>query len=458
MRVPRCRTEDFFGPSVQAYREFIRRERTLILYNGSELVVIADTGGIGMIITPDDFVLSCECGREHKVSIKRIVIEKNCLPALPAHMAELGISGKICGVYDSNTYAAAGKLRPQTDYDVVLPSINLHADERAVKQLTDSMPPDVKVLVAVGGGTIHDITRYSAAQKGICFVSAPTAASVDGFASSVAAMTWKGFKVTMPAAAPVLILADISIISQAPAYLSVSGVGDILGKYICLADWKIAGILTGEYYCDGIARLMEKAVNEVRDCCAGLKRGDSEAFVKLTYGLILSGIAMQLSGNSRPASGAEHHISHFIEMGVVGSSDALHGEKVGVGTLICAKRYHELGAKQAVKAKRPSHFPLTGEYLQPVYGSMTEGVLDENRHDVLEDVDPAVLEEKWPEIAGIISGIPAYEQLLEILQSISARTTLADIGISETKYETILEYSPYMRSRLTLLRASKMLQ
>jgi len=411
-----------------------------------------------MIIEPEDFLISCECGREHKVSIRRIVIEKNCLPDLDTHLADLGISGKTCGVYDSNTYKAAGFLRPKTDYDVVLPSINLHADERAVKQLTDSMPPDVNVLVAVGGGTIHDITRYSTAQKGICFVSAPTAASVDGFASSVAAMTWKGFKVTMPASAPVLILADILIISQAPAYLSVSGAGDILGKYICLADWKIAGILTGEYYCEGIAMLMEKAVNEVRDCCEGLKHGESEAFEKLTYGLILSGVAMQLSGNSRPASGAEHHISHFIEMGIVGSCDALHGEKVGVGTLICAKRYHELGIKQAVNAKRPSHFPLTSEYLQPVYGSMTDGVLEENSHDVLADVDPAILEEKWPEISGIISKIPSYEQLLEILRSIDARTTLSDIGISETMYNTIIEYSPYMRSRLTLLRVNKMLE
>jgi len=410
-----------------------------------------------MIIAPEDFQISCKCGREHKVSIRRIVIGKDCLPNLNAHLADLGISGKTCGVYDSNTYKAAGLLRPKTDYEVILPSLNLHANERAVKQLTDSMMQDVKVLIAVGSGTIHDITRYCAAQKGICFVSAPTAASVDGFASSVAAMTWNGFKITMPAVAPVLILADISIISQAPSYLFASGVGDILGKYICLADWKIAGILTGEYYCEGIAGLMEKAVNEVRGCCEGLIRGESDAFEKLIYGLILSGVAMQLSGNSRPASGAEHHISHFIEMGIVGSSDALHGEKVGVGTLICAKRYHELGAKQAIKAKRPSPFPLTEKYLQPVYGSMTEGVLEENSHDVLADVDPAVLEEKWPEISGIISKIPSYEQLLEILRSIEARTTLADIGISDTMYNTIIEYSPYMRSRLTLLRISKML-
>lgn len=410
-----------------------------------------------MIIAPEDFQISCKCGRKHKVSIRRIVIGKNCLPDLNAHLADLGISGKTCAVYDSNTYKASGLLRPKTDYEVILPSLNLHADERAVKQLTDSMMPDVKVLVAVGSGTIHDITRYSAAQKGISFVSAPTAASVDGFASSVAAMTWKGFKVTMPAVAPVLILADVSIISQAPSYLFASGVGDILGKYICLADWEIAGILTGEYYCKGIAGLMEKAVNEVMSCCEGLRRGEPEAFEKLTYGLILSGVAMQLSGNSRPASGAEHHISHFIEMGIVGSSDALHGEKVGVGTLICAKRYHELGAKQTVKATRPLHFPLTEKYLQPVYGSMTEGVLEENSHDVLADVDPAILEEKWPEISAVISKIPSYEQLLEILRSIDARTTLADIGISDTMYNTIIEYSPYMRSRLTLLRVSKML-
>lgn len=410
-----------------------------------------------MILSPKDFDIFCGCGREHQVSIKRIVIEKDCLPRLKSHLAVLGITGKTCAVYDTNTYKAAGLVRPSTDYEFVMNSKNLHADEKAVNHLMYNIPSDTKVLIAVGSGTIHDITRYCAAERGSVFVSAPTAASVDGFASSVAAMTWNGFKVTMPAVAPALILADISVISQAPRYLSVSGVGDILGKFICLADWKIANILTGEYYCDGIAGLMRKAVNEVVQCCDGLRNGETQAFEKLTYGLILAGVAMQLSGNSRPASGAEHHISHFIEVGAVGISHALHGEKVGVGTLICAERYHDMIKSDVIHAHHPVHFPLTREYLQPVYKNLTDSVLEENKHDVLADVDPCVFDEKWTEIRKIIDEIPSYEFLYNILHSLGAKTSLADIGIVESVMDTILEFSPYARSRLTFMRAAKML-
>ena len=410
-----------------------------------------------MILSPKDFDIFCSCGRDHQVSIRRIVIEKDCLPRLNAHLAVLGIYGKTCAVYDTNTYKAAGMVRPDTDYEFVMNSRNLHADEKAVNRLMYNIPADTKVLIAVGSGTIHDITRYCAAQRGTVFVSAPTAASVDGFASSVAAMTWDGFKVTIPAVAPALILADISVISQAPRYLSVSGAGDILGKYICLADWKIAHILTGEYYCDGIAGLMRKAVNEVVQCCTGLENGETSAFEKLTYGLILAGVAMQLSGNSRPASGAEHHISHFVEVGAAGISHALHGEKVGVGTLICAGRYHEMIRSEVIHAHRPVHYPLNREYLHPVYKNLTDSVLEENKHDVLADVDPRIFEEKWAEIRKIIAEIPSREFLYNILHSLGAKTSLTDIEVEESKLDTILEYSPYVRSRLTFLRAAKML-
>lgn len=410
-----------------------------------------------MIILPEDFDFVCDCGCEHKVSIQKIVIENDCLCRLGEHLADLGITGKTCAVYDTNTYSAKGMNRPETDFQIILNSADLHADEKGVDQLLKELPDDVNILIAVGSGTIHDITRYCAAGRDCVFVSAPTAASVDGFASSVAAMTWKGFKVTMPAVAPALILADISVISQAPSFLSVSGVGDILGKYICLADWKIARILTGEYYCEGIAGLMKDAVNEVMDCINDLKTGEISAFEKLTYGLLLSGVAMQLSGNSRPASGAEHHISHFIELGVIGNSSALHGEKVGVGTLLCARKYHELYERKNIKAIPDLHYPLTKEYLQPVFGDLSESVLEENKHDVLADVNHEVLDERWEEIRSIISEVPAYKHLLKILESINAKTTLSDLGIEETNLASIFEFSPYVRSRLTLLRVSKLL-
>ena len=408
-----------------------------------------------MILTPRNFTFDCTCGKEHAVRIRRIVIGDHCLQDLKDHLKALNIAGKTLAVYDSNTVRAKGLTKPETDYEAVLDANGLHADEKAVGTLLERLPDDVRVLVAVGSGTIHDITRYVSAQKGLIFVSAPTAASVDGFASGVAAMTWNGFKVTFPAVAPTLVLADLSVIGNAPFYLARSGVGDILGKYTALADWRIAGLLTGEYYCDGIASMMEDAVSQIRSSIDGLVRGESSAYEKLIYGLILSGAAMELSGNSRPASGAEHHISHFLEVGAVTNNGSLHGEKVGVGTLIALRKYKEVCEKNAYRFVAPPD--LTAEYLRPVYGSLTGSVLAENKSDVMSGITPDLLAAKWPLILDVVRKIPSYEEILALLERIGAKTSLEDIGVREDQLDTIIKYSPYVRARLTFMRLIGML-
>mgnify|MGYP003297676294 CR=1 FL=1 len=139
-----------------------------------------------------------------------------------------------------------------------------------------------------------------------------------------------------------IVLADVDVIANAPMRLTVAGFGDMVGKFIALSDWKIANAVTGEFLCEEIYSLMMKATITALDCADGLAVRDKKAIEQLTGGLILSGLAMQMMGNSRPASGAEHHISHIIEMQPAGlgvSSTALHGEKVGVATLLIMEEY-----------------------------------------------------------------------------------------------------------------------
>ena len=105
-------------------------------------------------------------------------------------------------------------------------------------------------------------------------------------------------------------------------------------------------MLTGEYYCESVADMEKKALKTVKGCLRDIGEGDEEACEKLMYALILSGLAMQMVGNSRPASGAEHHLSHLWEMEVVcGHLDALHGEKVSVGMMLVLKKYKEIEEK-----------------------------------------------------------------------------------------------------------------
>ena len=246
----------------------------------------------------------CSCGREHSMETKAAVIESGCLLSFEKYMSDFGVSGKRCALYGKNSYAASEGRHPRAEQEIVLDPEGLHANEISTAEVLQKLERDVEVIIAVGSGTIHDIARFCAHDRGIRFVSCPTGASVDGFCSTVAAMTWYGFKKTLPAVAPEIVLADIDIIKNAPMALVRSGVGDIMAKYTALAEWRIANLLTGEHFCAEIHDIMKSAADTVMDSVPGIVRGEDKAYVDVTYALIMSGIAMQMMGNSRPASGA----------------------------------------------------------------------------------------------------------------------------------------------------------
>ena len=286
------------------------------------------------------------------------------------------------------------------------------------------------------------------------FVSCPTAASVDGFCSSVAAMTWDGFKKTFTAVAPKIVVADLDVISKAPAFLTSSGFGDMIGKFIALADWKIAHELTGEYFCPVIHDMTLDATKAVLESAEKIKSGDVFAFEKLVYGLLMSGLAMQLLGNSRCASGAEHHISHLIEMepdGLGVHSDALHGEKVGVGTLIASQEYHRIKNNPALL--HGDYLPASDAYIGDMFGKrLKDSIIKENASDCALGITEEKLMSHFEKISEIIESIPTYDELIKIYKILGAKDSLGDIGVSEEKLGTLLEYSPLVRNRLTLMR------
>lgn len=396
------------------------------------------------------------CGRQHHVLLQSAVIAPDALLGFEDVLHTCGFDGgDLAVVYDENTYEALRGRRPKAKQEVILPPEGLHANERGV-ELARAQLGDAKLLVAAGAGTVHDITRYICAERALPFASVPTAASVDGFVSSVAAMTLGGFKVTVPSAAPEFLVADLDVIAAAPLYLAASGLGDVLGKYVSLTDWAIAHAVTGEYHCAATAALMKQAVDEAAASVAGIAAGQQAAFGSLMKALVLSGVAMQLSGNSRPASGAEHHISHCIELGPpwLPPVDALHGEKVGVGTVLALKKYRGwIGAEpdalcEAVAAWKP----YRSAQLAPVFGRLTGSVLRENADCCLAAVSPEKLAEQWDTVQSLLSALPGSEDVAALLARVGGKTALADLGIEETHREKLLTWSPTVRNRLTFMR------
>ncbi len=403
----------------------------------------------------------CDCGREHFMETKGAVIEPGCLLEFERYMADFGISGKRCALYGENSYAATEGRRPRAEQEIVLDPSGLHADEHSTAEVLSKLDGDVEVLIAVGSGTIHDIARYCARERGIRFVSCPTGASVDGFCSTVAAMTWHGFKKTLPAVAPELVIADIDIISKAPMELVRSGVGDIMAKYTALADWRMANLLTGEHLCGRIYDIMKSAADTVMNSVPGIIRGDADAYTNVTYALIMSGIAMQMMGNSRPASGAEHHISHMIEMGPESfpvAFPAMHGEKTGVGSLLAVAEYKRLATIEDITPYVTDYTPVPDEHFTRFFGERLAGALiNENKNDCLSAVTKEALCESWSAIRAVIDELPTVEYLYGLLEALDAKRTPESIGISAGQIPELLNNSPLIRNRLTLMRARRMI-
>lgn len=291
---------------------------------------------------------SCACGKSHKVDIQAIRVGSGVIQELPGILRDLGAS-HIFLVTDNYTYEAAGRQVEQLldqaglayHKRVFQTETPLVPNEYALGSVLAAMTSQDDMLLAVGSGTLNDVTKYVSARTGIPYVIAATAPSMDGYASTVAPTILDGFKTTLPAVYPAAIVADVDILKDAPMPMLTAGFGDIIGKFTSLADWRLSHQLNGEYYCPEVAGVIEAAVETCAANAQALAQREPQAIQAVTEALILSGLAMGMVGVSRPASGAEHQMAHYWEMDALrrGEEHPLHGNAVGVGTVLAASLY-----------------------------------------------------------------------------------------------------------------------
>ncbi|HJC83093.1 MAG TPA: sn-glycerol-1-phosphate dehydrogenase [Candidatus Anaerostipes avicola] len=308
----------------------------------------------------------CSCGRKHFLDIDKIVMGQGVISRLPEILSDY-VKEKIYILYDQNTYRAAGRkvkeVLEDADFQVkctVLDSGDqiLIPDEKAVGKMFMELEAGTGMIVAVGSGTLNDMAKYMSSRTKIPYTIVCTAPSMDGYASSGAPLMNGGRKISYTATLAYAIVGDTDVMKEAPMRMILAGYGDIIGKLTCLADWRLSHELTGEYYCETIVKLVQKAIQKVVDHRKGLEQRQEEAVRYLIEALTLTGVAMGLAGNSRPASGAEHMLSHYWEMKVIarGENPELHGIKVGIATPVIAEVFDEMQdlLPESVKEMAPS--------------------------------------------------------------------------------------------------------
>ncbi len=420
---------------------------------------------------------ACGCGKRHEVPIKKVVIEENALRHIPGYARGAGME-HVTVVADARTYDVAGRqvkqLLEQQGVGAAVSIVEDHdqgevvADERAIVRVLLDMPEQTRALVAVGSGTLHDIVRFAAFKTGRAFLSVPTAPSVDGFASVGAPLLLKGFKQTIPACAPEAIFADLGILAQAPVEMIAAGFGDMLGKYTSLADWRLGQVLLDEHYCPVAAEMTRKGLQMCIDHVDEIRRRTQLGIRTLMEGLVLSGISMLLVGNSRPASGAEHHLSHYWEMKYIEErrKALLHGAKVGAACVMMAELYESVRrlsreeAPAAMDRKSPPTAEEDRESIRKAYGGIADQVLQENfPHGAPVPGETermkGVIAERWEAIADIAGSVPSPRQLAQWLEAVGGPASPERLGIEPALVEESLKYAMFVRNRFTILRLKR---
>jgi len=393
---------------------------------------------------------------------------------LPAIFVEQFPEKKAIIVADNTTYSIAGKAASallhnagiQQDAPFIFTDPGLYAEYKYLEQLENALMQTEAIPVAVGSGTINDLTKLAAYRTGRQYFCVGTAASMDGYTAYGASITYRGDKQTFSCPAPQAVLADIEIIRHAPSEMTASGYADLFAKIPAGADWILADELGVEAIDPTAWSIVQGGLRKALAYPDGAHEGVVKAITPLVEGLMLGGFAMQWSQTSRPASGAEHQFSHLWDMEhhTHNGKTPAHGFKVGIATLYLSALYEQL-----------LHHPIEQLDIDDCCAQWPEWEQQEARaKKMFSDTDflTTVLTEirakyvtkialaqqletlkaRWPVIKErlTLQLIPSVE-VKRRLQLVGAPVAPEDIGISRARLRNSFLRAQHLRRRFTIL-------
>lgn len=366
--------------------------------------------------------------------------------------AQVLASLTAAGVPTAEPYVLPARPRPYAAYEGVAPIAALLEDRDTI-------------ALVVGSGTLNDLAKRASAERDRPYLVVATAASMDGYGAFGASLTLEGYKQTLSCPAPRAVVADLDVLVDAPADMTASGYGDLLGKVTAGADWMLADAAGVEAIDPHAFALVQQPLRASIAAPSALAAGDRAALEALVEGLIMSGIAMQVYAASRPSSGSEHQFSHLWEMEGLGRDldpPLSHGFKVGLGSIAVAALYERLLTVDLTTLDRdravaawPTFEELTASAhaAHPLLGDVAVDQLKAKYVDAeglahrLE-----LLATAWPTLQGQLAAqLMGPAALADMLKAAGCPTTPQEIGLDVAAFKATYRRSQMIRARYTVL-------
>ena len=386
------------------------------------------------------------------IQIEKYIIEKDEFHAewQYVEMADLVIEGK----YDEAKVVEKDGNHKESDA------------EKAFKAPSESY----SILISVGSGVINDLCKLASHHHGQSYISMATAASVDGYASFGASITYRGSKQTFSCPAPVAIIGDLDVLVKAPKEMTAAGYADLAAKIPAGAEWMIADFVGTEPIQDDAWHILQDYIDGFLGNPEGIAKGDVQAVADLFEGLSLSGFAMQAAKSSRPASCCDHLFNHIMDMTGHRFNGKLqsHGFQVAIGTLTMCAVFDELfkldltkidvdacvEAWPTLEEEQNRALEIFRNFPAPRLGYTEITKKYSDKETVRAELTK--LKNEWPELKAKLQGqVYSFNKMKELLKTAGAPYDPSQIGISRQQLKDMFPFVQTMRYRYNILDLAK---
>jgi len=404
----------------------------------------------------------CVCGKTHDIQLQEIIYEKDAIERLPAISSWLRMGSRVALLMDRRTRDVAG-----AEASVILSREGWHVQDVLVKDRSHGGWPvcddvtkqelqseigDVAWILTVGSGVINDLGKWIAAERKVPFLCFATAASMNGYASASVAPTIGGVKTGLWARPPLAVLSSPHIVCEAPYELTTAGLGDVLAKSVSTTDWYLNHLLFGDYFCDESAGLIRDIEPIYLKHPEGLRVRNRGSIDALFHALVLTGVAMTMAETTSPSSGAEHMVSHALDMMSAreGGNQDLHGRQVGIGTVLASALYNRMLSIESPKFLEPEKASNIA-FWQP-YGEQIAENFAQKKHKLRLTKEILSQGDNWDQLRERLAPkVHPPETIHKCLSLAGAATRAEHIHCSKAHLADAFRHAHLIRSRFTIL-------